>query len=137
MKKIYEAAINNADMNVIKNNLITFLNSLEDSPERAVEILLGMETKESELSKKVYDRQNRVLTLKSTNYLKDRVTYSYESKNVYYFKTKEEADLYAKDGTIKDSKWSKNEEYTFESFFTSTKESWCSFDTWMSYSPVE
>lgn len=132
MKKIYEAALLNADMSVVKSNLITLLNSIEESSERAVEILIGMDIKEDELPKCTIDSQDRVCTMTSCDYLQDKVRYEYTRENANFYKTEEDAKAYSKGENPKDSNWRQTEEYPFKGTRMVKDSSYTSFDNWLS-----
>lgn len=140
MKKIYTAALNMADANVLKENISRLLSFFQNSEEqeRLVEILLNMDTKDDELPKKVKRDNDVILTLVSTDYLNDSIRYAYMTSDVYYFKTEEDAKVYVETGKRQgDYSWSKKEEYPFTGKRVYETSSTMSYKNWLSYTPVE
>ena len=140
MKKIYTAALQMADANVLKSNihrLLAFFNNTEEQ-ERIVEVLLDMDIKEDELPKKVIGRNNSVLTFVSTDFLNDSICYKYMTSDAYFFKTEEDAKTYVETGKRQgDYTWSKKDDYPFIGKREYETSSSMRYVEWLALTPVE
>lgn len=137
MKKIYSKVLNDHFANlpgVLK--AISYLP--EDAQERFVEICIGCEVTIDELPKKIR-RNGVVYTFISSNYLNNEVKSSYIATDVRYFATKDKAIEYSNSGNFSYSESTNKEttEYPYKGEHTHTKESYVSFETWMSSEVVD
>jgi hypothetical protein len=136
MNKIHKFAFNNAQAEIIKDNVDRLIKQANICPERAIEILLGMDIAITELPKKVKTSKGVVYTLKDCNYLNDSVRYDFIRKDSTFFKTEEDAELYRTTGEKKNSHWYKTGDYTIEVVKDVPDVSSVSFETWLSFEVV-
>ena len=136
MNKIHQFAFDNAKADIIKNNVDRLIQQANICPERAIEILLGMDITINELPKKVKTSKGVVYTLKDCNYLKDSVRYDFIRKDSTFFKTEEDAELYRTTGEKKNSHWYKTGDYTIEVTKDVPDISSVTFEAWLSLEVV-
>ena len=136
MNKIHQFAFDNAKADIIKNNVNRLIQQANICPERAIEILLGMDITITELPKKVKTSKGVVYTLKDCNYLNDSVRYDFIRKDSTFFKTEEDAELYRTTGEKKNSHWYKTGDYTIEVVKDVPDISSVTFENWLSLEVV-
>lgn len=136
MNKIHQFAFDNAKADIIKNNVNRLIQQANICPERAIEILLGMDIAITELPKKVKTSKGVVYTLKDCNYLNDSVRYDFIRKDSTFFKTEEDAELYRTTGEKKNSHWYKTGDYTIEVVKDVPDISSVTFENWLSLEVV-
>jgi hypothetical protein len=136
MNKIHQFAFDNAKADIIKNNVDRLIQQANICPERAIEILLGMDIAITELPKKVKTSKGVVYTLKDCNYLNDSVRYDFIRKDSTFFKTEEDAELYRTTGEKKNSHWYKTGDYTIEVVKDVPDVSSVTFENWLSLEVV-
>lgn len=136
MNKIHQFAFDNAKADIIKNNVDRLIQQANICPERAIEILLGMDIAITELPKKVKTSKGVIYTLKDCNYLNDSVRYDFIRKDSTFFKTEEDAELYRTTGEKKNSHWYKTGDYTIEVVKDVPDISSVTFENWLSLEVV-
>jgi hypothetical protein len=136
MKKIHKFAFENAQAEIIKNNVSRLIKQASICPERAIEVLLGMDITFGELPKRVKNSSGNVYTLKECNYLNDAIIFDYIRKESTFFKTEEDAELYRTTGEKKNSHWYKTGDYTIEVVKDVPDVASVTFETWLSFEVV-
>ena len=132
MRKIFKKAFQDAyGTTPFLLNAISSLNN-EEMQERFVEIALDCHITDDELPMMII-RNNTTYELVSTNYLNNEITASYVDTDVRYFATEEEAIEYHNTGNYKcsTSSYSATTEYPYRGEYTSKKQTWFSYYTWM------
>lgn len=137
MKPISKYVLNKAFNDI--PNLEKAINCInEECQDRFVEILVGVDIDISNLPRKV-KRNDVIYTIKSANYLKDEIIATYVGTDIRYFSNQDDADKFAKTGNYNYNKssYQANEDYTIKGEYTSKKETYFSYDTWMNSEVVK
>ena len=120
-------------------NLEKAINCLDESiQDRFIEMMVGVSIDDSTLPKRI-KRNDVIYTIKSTNYVKDEITAEYIGTDIRYFSNQDDADKFTKTGdyNYNKSSYSANETCTIKAKYTSKKETWFSYNTWMNSEVVK
>ena len=114
-------------------NLEKAINCLNESmQDRFIETMVGVNIDDSILPKRI-KRNDVVYSIKSANYIRDEITAEYIGTDIRYFSNQDDADKFAKTGDYNYNNTTRiaNETCTIKGEYTSKKETWFSYDTWM------
>lgn len=133
-KKTYAELIRRTSMSEFTERVIASLEKADDKILRFIDIVYDIDVKVDELKPATLKYDNVVCHLTAIDYLNDRVDYVYESTDIRYFKTEEEAYAYAERGEYRysNSNSEQNETYPYKGVYVHNVTSWCNVDDWQS-----